>query len=144
MKSRRLNLVRVGWFWNFLKLRFIHHPLFKIPFCIFYGSKAYYSVGSTQKRTSYTKNQDDQWKLLKIAVFQTSLFTCLEPIECSFDINIRMSEFNKCCCFHQNKVFIIFNYYELCYEPHWFKFFFVEFSNSRYQKSQNISNPCYV
>ena len=117
MKSRRLNLVRVGRFWNFLKLRFIHHPLFKISFYIFYGIKAYYSVGSIQKLASYTKHQDDQWKLLKIAVFQTPLFTCLEPIGRSFDINIRMSEFSKYCCFHQNKVFIIFNYYEPCYNP---------------------------
>ena len=116
MKSRRLKPIWVRRFWNFLKLRFIHHPLLKIPFCICYGNKAYCSIGSIQKLASYTKNQDEQWKLLRIAVFQTPLFTCLEPIGRSFDI--RINEFSKYRCFYQNKVFFaIFNYYEHCYEP---------------------------
>ena len=141
MKSRRFKPARVALLWNFLKLRFTHDPLFKISFCISYGNKAHYSVWSIQNLASYTKNQDEQWKLLKIAVFQTPLFTCLETTGRSFEINIRMKEFSRYCCFYQNKVFFaILNYYKVCYEPQSFKFFFVKFSDSRYQKSQYISS----
>ena len=127
MKSRRFKPVKVGLFWNFLRLRFIHHPLFKIFFCVCYDNEGYYSVGSIQKLASCTKNQDDQWKLLKIAVFQTPLFACLEPIGRSFYINIRMKEFSTYCCSYQNKVFVaVSNFDELCNEPRWFEFFFVK------------------
>ena len=141
MKSRIFKPVKIALFWNFLKLRFIHDPQLKISFCISYDNNFCYSVWSIQNLASYTKNQDDQWKLLKIAVFQTPLFTCLETTGRSFEINIRMKEFSRYCCFYQNKVFFgILNYYKVCYNPQCLKFFFVKFSDSRYQKSQYNSS----
>lgn len=68
MESRGFNPVKVGLIRNFLKPMFIVHPLFKIIYCNCY----------------------DKTKLLKPAVFQTPLFTCLEPKERSLDINIKI------------------------------------------------------
>ena len=59
----RFKPAKIGRFWNFLELRFIHHPLFKIPYRIYYGNKAYHSDGSVQKLASYTKKS---WWPIKI------------------------------------------------------------------------------